>query len=194
MDQHAHGDQPALRGEPSGARAARSHGTVEPEHGASATGPAADSATGRSVADRIRRAPLTVTLPVIAALCFGCYTIWMDHTNGAKGGQAALLGLIAAVVTGILGVTLAHFQSSMLTETRALAYAALFGASMGWLYSLGGSRPSVLTSVGWGIGMFFVMFLVSLYVFRTHRTREPHGLHRPHEAHVAGRHRLHAPH
>ncbi|MFF2810965.1 hypothetical protein ACFVT2_28070 [Streptomyces sp. NPDC058000] len=189
MDQHAHGDQPARQSGPPEARAARSHGTVEPEHGASVSG-----LEGRPAADTMRHPPLSLALPVIAALCFGCYTIWMAHTGGTKGGQAALLGLIAAVVTGILGVTLVHFQPTMITETRALAYGALFGASMGWLYSLGGSAPSVLSSVGWGGGMFFVMFVVSLYVFRTHRAREPHGLHRPREPHAAGHQRVHAAH
>ncbi|MEU7635485.1 MULTISPECIES: hypothetical protein [unclassified Streptomyces] len=188
MDQHAHGDRPARRGGPPEDRAARSHGTVEPEHGASASGPAE-----RSAADMMRRIPLSVALPVIAALCFGCYTIWMHHAGGAKGGQAALLGLIAAVVTGILGVTLVHFQSTMITETRALAYGALFGASMGWLYSLGGSAPSVLKSTVWGLVMGILMFIASLYVFRTHREREPHGLHRPRKPHEAGHH-LHAAH
>ncbi|WEB42091.1 hypothetical protein MOV08_24395 [Streptomyces yunnanensis] len=187
MDQHAHGDPHAGGDGLPEARAARSHGTVEPEHGATLSGIAERSApetTGR-------RIPTPVALAVVAAICFGCYTIWMDHTNGATGGQAALLGLIAAVVTGILGVTLVHFQSTMITETRALAYGALFGASMGWLYSLGGSTPSVLKSTGWGLVMFAVMFVVSLYVFRTHREREPHGLHRPHPPHAS---RLHLPH
>ncbi|MGV4923207.1 DMT family transporter [Streptomyces sp. BHT-5-2] len=188
MDPHAHRD-PHTGGErrPE-ARAARSHGTVEPEHGATLSGPV-ERTTPEAPGRRMRPA---LVLPIIAALCFGCYTIWMDHTNGAKGGQAALLGLIAAVVTGALGVTLVHFQSTMITETRALAYGALFGASMGWLYSLGGSTPSVLKSTAWGLVMFGVMFIASLYVFRTHREREPHGLHRPRHAHTTRR--PHVPH
>ncbi|MFH8567225.1 hypothetical protein [Streptomyces sp. NPDC017993] len=156
--------------------AARSHGAVEAEHGATAN----DSRTPAGPPAG-RRLPATVVLPVLAALGFGCYTIWIDHTSGAKGAQAALLGLIAAVVSGALGLVLVHFQSSMITDTRALAYAALFGCAMGWLYSLSG--PSVLKSVGWGLIMGGVMFVVSLYVFRSHRVREPHGLHRPRKTH-----------
>ncbi|MCK7624896.1 hypothetical protein MUU72_17585 [Streptomyces sp. RS10V-4] len=197
MDQHAHGDQhPRGDGLPE-ARAARSHGSIEPEHGATApataerSGAGPDTGPDTGTAGRLRP---SVVLPVIAALCFGAYTIWMDHTNGAKGGQAALTGLIAAVVTGILGVTLVHFQSTMLTETRALAYGALFGASMGWLYSLAGSAPSVLSSTLWGLGMFGVMFITSLYIFRTHRVREPHGRHRPRHARPAGGRPLHTAH
>ncbi len=156
--------------------AARSHGTIDAEHGATAN---ASGTPSRPPAGR--HLPATVVLPVLAALGFGCYTIWIDHTSGAKGAQAALLGLIAAVVSGALGLVLVHFQSSMLTETRALAYAALFGCAMGWLYSISG--PSVLKSVGWGLIMGGCMFVVSLYLFRAHRVREPHGLHRPRRAH-----------
>ncbi|GGU86689.1 hypothetical protein GCM10010211_60990 [Streptomyces albospinus] len=174
MDQHSHGDQHSHQGPAHEALAARSHGTVEPEHGA--------TALRQEGAGTVHRTPLSVALPVIAALGFGCYTIWLDHTSGASGGQAALRGLIAAVVSGALGVTLVHFGPTMITETRALAYAALFGTSMGWLYSVSG--PSVLKSSGWGVVMFAVMFVVSLYAFRTHRVREPHGLHRPHTAHL----------
>ncbi|MGD3110182.1 hypothetical protein [Streptomyces sp. YGL11-2] len=176
MDQHAHGDQHSGEGPAHVARAARSHGTVEPEHGATAAVPEEGTGTGTA-----HRTPLSVTLPVIAALGLGCYTIWLDHTSGASGGQAALRGLIAAVVSGALGVTLVHFGPTMITETRALAYAALFGTSMGWLYSVSG--PSVLKSSAWGVVMFAVMLVVSLYVFRTHRVSEPHGLHRPRAAH-----------
>ncbi|WP_043264761.1 hypothetical protein [Streptomyces sp. CT34] len=176
MDQHAHGDQHSGGGPAHEARAARSHGTVEPEHGATVAVP-----EERTVVGTAHRTRLSVALPVIAALGFGCYTIWLAHTTGDSGGHAALLGLIAAVVSGALGVPLVHFGPTMITETRALAYAALFGTAMGWLYSVSG--PSVLKSSGWGVVMFAVMFVVSLYVFRTHRVREPHGPHRPRTAH-----------
>ncbi|MFE7315366.1 hypothetical protein ACFU7T_20130 [Streptomyces sp. NPDC057555] len=187
MDQHAQGDRPVHEEGLPEVRAARSHGVIEPEHGATAPVPTEESAPATA-----RRSSLV--LPIIAAVAFGCYTIWMNHHNGSSGGQSALLGLIAAVVTGALGVTLVHFQSTMLTETRALAYGALFGASMGWLYSLGGTTPSVLKSVIWGLVMFTVMFIVSLYVFRTHRVREPHGLHRPRRPHAARHHGPHGAH
>ncbi|MEU9114786.1 hypothetical protein AB0D04_24085 [Streptomyces sp. NPDC048483] len=159
------------------ARAARSHGTVEPEHGA--TGVTPD--TGLPLPGTRRRVPATVALPVIAALAFGCFTIFRVHAAGTKGGPAMLFGLCAAVVTGALGLWLVHFQSTMITEVRALAYGALFGASVGWNYSLGGE--TLLKSCGFGLGMGAVMFVVSLYLFRGHRVREPHGPHRPRTAH-----------
>src|SRR2546423_10917406 len=48
------------------ARAARSHGTVEPEHGASAVSPD----TGLRIPGTMRRVPATVTAPILAALAF----------------------------------------------------------------------------------------------------------------------------
>ncbi|MFF9480679.1 hypothetical protein [Streptomyces sp. NPDC014733] len=172
------------------ARAAGTHGAVEREHGATADAPGTESAAAHPRGGR--RLSAKVVWPVIAALGFGCYTIWIDHTGGSSGGHAALLGLIAAVVTGALGLVLVHFQSTMITDTRALAYGALFGASMGWLYNLSG--PSVLKSSAWGLVMGAVMFVVSLYIFRGHRVREPHGPHRPRKQHTHGHGTPHGAH
>lgn len=178
-----------------GARAARSHGTVETEHGATQatdrTGtPQRDPGTtgmkGRAdMAGMAGRIPAKVSLPIITALAFGLFTIFRTHTDGTKGGPAMLYGLAAFVVSGALGLVVAHFQSSMLTETRATAYGVLFGGSLGWCYSLGGE--AILKSCAFGFTMGAVMFVVSLYVFRTHRVREPHGEHRPHKTHRSHR-------
>ncbi|MGW7572428.1 hypothetical protein [Streptomyces sp. NPDC054765] len=186
MDQHAH---------PHGARAARSHGTVDVEHGATANAqargrqPAPRPEGMAGMAARARHIPPTVSLPIITALAFGCFTIFRTHTDGTKGGPAMLYGLAGAVVTGALGLVVAHFQSSMITETRAAAYGTLFGCALGWVYSLGGE--AILKSSAFGLTMGAVMFVAALYVFRTHRVREPHGIHRPHKPHKPHReHRL----
>lgn len=182
MDQHAHRHE---------ARAARSHGTVDVEHGATANTRSRDPQraprpAGRAgLAERAKRIPATVSLPIVTALAFGCFTIFRTHTDGTKGGPAMLYGLAAAVVSGVLGLVVAHYQSSMITETRAIAYGALFGCSIGWVYSLGGE--SILKSSAFGFTLGAVMFVVALYVFRTHRVREPHGIHRPHTPHRAHR-------
>lgn len=122
------------------------------------------------------RVPPTVSLPIIAALAFGCFTIFRTHTAYYKGGPALLYGVAAAVVTGVLGLILVHYQSTMITETRALSYGALFGAAVGWNYSLGGE--TIVKSCVFGLALGAVMFVTSLYIFRTHRVREPHGEHR----------------
>ncbi|WP_066933255.1 hypothetical protein [Streptomyces sp. NBRC 110611] len=170
MDQHARRH---------GGRAAGSHGTVETEHGATPeTGDRPPEQTSR-LAAMAGRVPPTVSLPIIAALAFGCFTIFRAHAAGMKGGPALLYGVAAAVVTGALGLVVVHFQRTMLTETRAIAYGALFGAAVGWNYSLGGE--TVLKSSGFGFALGAVMLVTALYIFRTHRVREPHGEHRPHE-------------
>ncbi|MEU2790144.1 hypothetical protein [Streptomyces sp. NPDC007100] len=135
------------------------------------------------------RSPAATALPVAAAALFGLWTVFVDRTSGSSLGHAWLLGLIAALVSGALGLALVRVQSSMITEVRALAYGALFGTAMGYLYSIAhASGPSILESVRMGLVLGAVMFAVSLYVFRTHRTREPHGQHRP-----RGSHRAHRP-
>jgi hypothetical protein len=185
MDQHARRH---------GARAARSHGTVDVEHGATA-GPrpgSAEGTTGTSKTSRLaamtERVPATVTWPIIAALTFGLFTIFRTHTAGTKGGPALLYGVAAAVVSGALGLLIARYQSSMLTETRALSYGALFGLSMGWVYSLGGE--TLLKSCIFGFIMGGIMFISALYLFRAHSAREPHGAHRPRQPHGTHRRRL----
>ncbi|KAA6221325.1 hypothetical protein CP973_04465 [Streptomyces albofaciens JCM 4342] len=125
-----------------------------------------------------------VALPVAAALLYGLWTVFVDRTSGSSLGHAWLLGLITAIVSGVLGLLLVRIQSTLVTEVRALAYGTFFGVAIGYLYSI--SSPAghtVLESVRMGLIMGAVMFAVSLYVFRTHRVREPHGEHRPRRAH-----------
>ncbi|GAB7032930.1 hypothetical protein AB0G35_06610 [Streptomyces sp. NPDC021749] len=183
MDQHARRH---------GARAARSHGEVEVEHGATAGPGPADRTAGDSKTSRLaalaERVPATVTWPVIAAVTFGLFTIFRTHTAGTKGGPALLYGVAAAVVSGALGLLLVRYQSSMLTETRALSYGALFGLSMGWVYSLGGEP--ILKSCIFGFIMGGIMFLSALYLFRAHSAREPHGRHRRRQADTTRHRRL----
>ncbi|MEU4202476.1 hypothetical protein AB0B79_19910 [Streptomyces sp. NPDC039022] len=121
-----------------------------------------------------------LALPVAAAVLYGLWTAFVDRTSGSSLGHAWLLGLIAAAVSGALGLALVRVQATLITEVRALSYGALFGTAMGYLYSISHSTgPSILESVRMGLIMGAVMFVVSLYIFRTHRTREPHGEHRP---------------
>ncbi len=110
-----------------------------------------------------------MALPVTAAVAYGLYVLFLDHSNGSSWGRAALLALVAAVVTGALGLLLVARRAALSTEVRALAFGALFGCAMGFLYSLTG--PSVLRSVTMGLVLGAALALVSLYVFRAH---EPH--------------------
>ncbi|MFI2237056.1 hypothetical protein [Streptomyces chrestomyceticus] len=140
-----------------------------------------------------------LALPVAAAVLYGLWTAFVDRTSGSSLGHAWLLGLIAAVVSGVLGLALVSVQSTLITEVRALAYGALFGTATGYLYSISHTTgPSILESVRMGLVLGAVMFVVSLYIFRTHRTREPHGEHRPRGARMThrsqGAHQAHQPH
>ncbi|WP_053700965.1 hypothetical protein [Streptomyces sp. NRRL F-5755] len=145
--------------------------SVHPDNPAAASGPHGRSTTA-------------VALPVAAALLYGLWTVFVDRTSGSSLGHAWLLGLITAVVSGVLGLLLVRVQSTLVTEVRALAYGAFFGTAIGYLYSISGTAGhTTLESVRMGAVMGAVMFAVSLYIFRTHRVREPHGEHRPRRAH-----------
>ncbi|MFD7661776.1 hypothetical protein [Streptomyces sp. NPDC059788] len=175
----------------------RPHGaTADPQPRAQSQPPSPSPSPSTSRPKSRGMSPATLALPVAAAALYGLWTAFVDRTSGSSLGHAWLLGLIAAAVTGVLGLALVRVQSSLITEVRSLSYAVLFGGAMGYLYSISGgaSGPSILESVRMGLIMGAVMLVVSLYVFRTHRTREPHGEHRPrrahgaHRAHQAGRH------
>ncbi|GCD37020.1 hypothetical protein OEIGOIKO_04802 [Streptomyces chrestomyceticus JCM 4735] len=183
------------------------HGaTADPQSGATARSQAAShenapgSASERGSGSKRRGMSTTaLTLPVAAAALYGLWTAFVDRTSGSSLGHAWLLGLIAAVVSGVLGLALVSVQSTLITEVRALAYGALFGTAMGYLYSISHTTgPSILESVRMGLVLGAVMFVVSLYIFRTHRTREPHGEHRPRGTGMThrsqGAHRTHQPH
>ncbi|MGI5469285.1 hypothetical protein [Streptomyces sp. CA-132043] len=106
-------------------------------------------------------------VPLVGGVAYGIYAGLLDHSTGSSAVHAFLLGLIATVVTAGLGLALMHSQSRMITEARALAYGVLFGATMGFLYSLAGTSTALRAS---GVGAVFgvIMFVVAMYLFRTH--------------------------
>ncbi|MFH8346134.1 Bax inhibitor-1/YccA family protein [Streptomyces sp. NPDC018045] len=167
------------------------HGATADPRSGSTSRPTAHAPTSRTDpshpgAPEAKRRGMSTTalaLPVAAAALYGLWTVFVDRTSGSSLGHAWLLGLIAAVVSGALGLALVSVQSTLISEVRALAYGALFGTAMGYLYSISHtSGPSILESIRMGLVLGAVMFVVSLYVFRTHRIREPHGQHRPRRA------------
>ncbi|MEU7041276.1 hypothetical protein AB0A77_09460 [Streptomyces varsoviensis] len=131
--------------------------------------PGATAARPRHGAQHRPHVSAGVALPVTAAVVYGLYVLFLDHSTGSSWGRAALLALVAAVVSGVLGLALVRHRAALPTEARGLAFGVLFGCAMGFLYSLTG--PSVLRSVVMGLVLGGAMALVALYVFRAH---EPH--------------------
>lgn len=114
----------------------------------------------------------STAVPVVGGLAYGLYAALLNEGNGASAISSLLIGVVAAIVTAGLGTLLMHRQSALLTEVRALAYGALFGSTMGFLYSLAGPG-SILKSTGMGLTFGILMFAVSLYFFRAHGAPEP---------------------
>ncbi|POX41511.1 hypothetical protein C3486_08605 [Streptomyces sp. Ru73] len=110
---------------------------------------------------------LSTGVPVVGGIAYGIYAGLLDHSTGSSSIHAFVLGLIAMAVTVVLGLALMHAQDRMITEVRALAYGALFGASMGFLYNLA-ATSTALKATGYGALFGAIMFVVSLYLFRTH--------------------------
>ncbi|MEV0602882.1 hypothetical protein AB0I82_26815 [Streptomyces sp. NPDC050315] len=112
---------------------------------------------------------VTTVVPVAGGIAYGIYAGLLDHSTGSSGVHAFVLGLIATAVTMVLGLALMHSQSRMITEVRALSYGVMFGATMGFLYSLAGTS-TVLKASGMGALFGVIMLVVALYLFRTHGT------------------------
>ncbi len=108
----------------------------------------------------------TWAVPVAGAFVLGLYTVFLAHDNGWTQGMGWLLGLVAALVTGGLGHVLIRQRHTMITEVRAAAFGALFGISMGFLYSL--TDVSVLRASGVGLSLGLAMGVVAYYVFYAH--------------------------
>ncbi|MFI9239569.1 hypothetical protein [Streptomyces sp. NPDC053079] len=108
----------------------------------------------------------TWAVPVVGGVVFGLYTVFLAHDNGFSELSGWLLGLVAALVTMGLGLALIRGRDRMITEVRAAAFGALFGASIGFLRSL--TEVSVLRSAGMGLVFGLCMGLVAYYVFYEH--------------------------
>jgi hypothetical protein len=121
-------------------------------------------ATSHRTAHHLSRAALTI--PVVLGVVYGFYASAIQRSGGAITGGQIVLGFVSGLAVIALGIGLLSIQSALPRELRAAAYGTLFGAAMGFLYSLSGH--SVLKSSGMGAIFGGAMFLVSFYVFYTH--------------------------
>ncbi|GAA0443752.1 hypothetical protein [Streptomyces olivaceiscleroticus] len=126
--------------------------------------------TTAAAAPRRHTVAVTTGVPVVGGVAYGIYAGLLDHSTGSSSVHAFLLGLIATVVTVVLGLALMRVQDRMIIEIRALAYGVLFGATMGFLYSLAGTSTA-LKATGYGALFGAIMLAVSLYLFRNHDSR-----------------------
>ncbi|MGW2190331.1 hypothetical protein [Streptomyces sp. NPDC001719] len=109
---------------------------------------------------------LSWAVPLTGAVVLGLYAVFLASQNGFTTPGAWLMGIAVALVSGGAGYVLIRERKKMITEVRAVAFGALFGCSMGLLYSLSGD--SVLRSIEIGLLLGLGMGLASYYVFYWH--------------------------
>ncbi|MFE0043156.1 hypothetical protein [Streptomyces albireticuli] len=108
----------------------------------------------------------TRNVPVAGGIVLGLYATYLASQNGFSTLGYWMLGLAVAVVSMGLGYVLIRQRHRMTTEVRSAAYGALFGCSMGFLYSLGGGTALRASEIGLLLGLG--MGLASYYVFYWH--------------------------
>lgn len=113
-----------------------------------------------------RHSTLGWALPVTLGVILGWYATSIVRDGGVLTGGQLALGLISGAVLAVLCFGLGRMQKRLPRELRAAAYGALFGGSIGFLYSL--SDKSVLASSVLGLLTGASMLLAAFYVFYTH--------------------------
>lgn len=99
-------------------------------------------------------------------MILGWYATSIVRDGGVLTGGQLALGLISGAVLAVLCFGLGRMQKRLPRELRAAAYGALFGGSIGFLYSLSGK--SVLAASVLGLLTGVGMLLAAFYVFYTH--------------------------
>ncbi|MFC9219678.1 hypothetical protein ACFT8W_02475 [Streptomyces hygroscopicus] len=110
-------------------------------------------------------------VPVVLAVLFGGWVMFVDHNQGSTIPAAAILGVVSAVVLGVLCYALGSKTPGMMPEIRAVLYGTVLGCAIGFLHSVSGG--SVYRSSGIGLGAGIAMALTSFYVFHVWKKRPP---------------------
>ncbi|MGI5528625.1 hypothetical protein ACQEVX_14810 [Streptomyces syringium] len=105
-------------------------------------------------------------VPVTGGVVLGLYTVFLADDNGASTPRAWMIGIIAGLVAMGAGYVLIKERAKMIAEVRAAAFGALFGISLGFLYSL--TQVSVLRASLFGLFLGGALAVVSYYVFYMH--------------------------
>ncbi|MFD0023140.1 hypothetical protein [Streptomyces sp. NPDC058382] len=109
---------------------------------------------------------LSWALPVTLGVILGWYATSIVRGGGVLTGTQLALGLISGAVLAVLCFGLGRIQKRLPAELAAAAYGAVFGGSIGFLYSLSGK--SVLAASVLGLLTGAGMLLAAYYAFHTH--------------------------
>jgi peptidoglycan/LPS O-acetylase OafA/YrhL len=113
---------------------------------------------------RERHRATSWAVPVVLGIAYGTYALWLDSNSPQPTPTAALLGLIAAIVMGVLCYVVGRAQPRWSAETRGIVYGVLFGVGMGFWISLARSSSdlkSAMIALACGAGMGICAFYIS---------------------------------
>ncbi|WP_406094979.1 hypothetical protein [Streptomyces sp. NBC_01013] len=113
-----------------------------------------------------RLSTISWAVPVTLGVILGWYATSIVRGGGVLTGTQLALGLVSGAVLAALCFGLGRVQKRLPAELGAAAYGALFGSSVGFLYSLSGDK-SVLASSTLGLLTGAGMLLAAFYVFYT---------------------------
>ncbi|MEE4491470.1 hypothetical protein [Streptomyces sp. BE230] len=126
------------------------------------------SVQARGTRARVQRpSTLSWAVPVTLGVILGCYATSIVRDGGVLTGTRLALGLISGAVLAALCFGLGRVQKRLPAELAAAAYGALFGGSIGFLYSLSGK--SVLAASVLGLLTGAGMLLAAFYAFYTRK-------------------------
>ncbi|MFJ2090638.1 hypothetical protein ACIOEW_15430 [Streptomyces sp. NPDC087901] len=124
------------------------------------------SAQARGTHARVQRtSTLGWAVPVTLGVILGCYATSIARDGGVLTGTRLALGLISGAVLAALCFGLGRVQKGLPPELAAASYGALFGGSIGFLYSLSGK--SVLAASVLGLLTGAGMLVAAFYYFYT---------------------------
>ena len=105
-------------------------------------------------------------LPVTLGIAYGLYApVIARRGEGLSWGQL-WLGLVSAVVLAVAVYVLRRYGRTLPREARAVAWGALAGIAVGFLFSL--SDHSVFSSSALGLIVAAGTFAAAFYLFYTH--------------------------
>lgn len=105
-------------------------------------------------------------LPVTLGVAYGLYAPVIARDGGALSWGQLWLGLISAVVVAVSVYGLHRYGRMLRRGPRAVAWAALAGIAIGFLFSL--SDASVYSATLLGLVVAAVTFGTAFYLYYTH--------------------------